>query len=239
MIIGKAKTSAGVRIYAIGDVHGCVKQLRQLMKLIEKDLAVSPVEKHKIIFLGDYVDRGPQNRQVIDVLIGLKKSSHKCIFLRGNHDDRFAGFMKLPEQAATGFLRWGGIATLRDYGIVQKPGESVERLSVRLSEAIPKLHLRFFEKLKYFHQDGDYFFCHAGVRPGVSLAKQQAQDLMWIRTDFLAHKKPFEKVIVHGHTPVGVPEIEQNRINVDTRCYDSGVLTAVVLEGKQHRILNT
>ena len=239
MIIGKAKTSAGTRIYAIGDIHGCIDPLHRLMDRIDEDLAATPAAKHKVVFLGDYVDRGPQNRKVIDFLIKLKKSSRKCVFLRGNHDDRFAGFIKHPQETAAGFLQWGGVATLRDYGIVQKPGESTLDLSARLREAVPKPHLKFLEKLKLSYQDGDYFFCHAGVRPGVSLADQKAHDLLWIRADFMACKAPFEKVIVHGHTPVSIPEIEQNRINVDTRCYDSGVLTAVVLEGKKQRFIHT
>jgi len=210
MIVGEARLEPGLRIYAIGDVHGCIAQLRELIEHIDQDVSASPVEEHRIVFLGDYVDRGPANREVVEYLIELEASQRDCVFLLGNHDDKFLGLRSNPDAVAEGFLRWGGVATLRDYGIIQEPGESIARLSVRFAEAVPLAHFEFLEHLPKSYQAGDYFFCHAGVRPGVALEEQLDHDLLWIRTDFLAHDAPFEKVIVHGHTPHNSPEIRNN-----------------------------
>ncbi|MEM9277905.1 MAG: metallophosphoesterase family protein [Pseudomonadota bacterium] len=239
MIVGEAQIETGLRVYAIGDVHGCMDQLRHLTKLIDQDLLASPVSRHQLVFLGDHVDRGPANREVIEYLIELEASDRDCIFLLGNHDERILVFMENPDLVWDDVLRWGGARTLENYRIVVRPGESHGSLSRRFSDAVPKEHKRFLKSLKISHTVGDYFFCHAGVRPHVSLNAQADHDLIWIRQDFLMHEEPFEKVIVHGHTPVDEPELKTNRINVDTRCYSSSVLTAVVLEGKSQRFIQT
>ncbi len=239
MIVGDAQLEPGLRIYAIGDIHGCIDQLRELLDAIDDDVRLFSPQSHRIVFLGDYVDRGPANFDVVEYLIGLKNSSRDCIFLRGNHDDRFTGFCKHPEAIAEGYLRWGGIPTLRDYGVIQEPGESIQSLSERFRNGIPAHHYQFMDQLPLTYVCGDYFFCHAGVRPGTALEDQLDHDLLWIRHDFLMHDEPFTKIVVHGHTPVEEPEVKSNRINVDTRCFDTGRLTAVVLEGNDHRFLQT
>ncbi|MEM7214236.1 MAG: metallophosphoesterase family protein [Pseudomonadota bacterium] len=239
MILDEARIDPGLRVYAIGDVHGCVDQLRQLIGQIDDDLSLYPANQYKLVFLGDYVDRGPDNRAVIDYLIELEKSERDCVFLLGNHDERISVFLENPDLVWDDVLRWGGAQTLADYGIVIRPGELHRELSERFAHSMPASHKRFLGGLKRFHIEGDYFFCHAGVRPGVRLSDQSAHDLIWIRSDFLLHEHPFEKVIIHGHTPMEAPEIRANRINVDTRCYDTGTLTAVVLEAGSQRFIQT
>ncbi len=235
----RARLPKGLRIYAIGDVHGCLKELKALISLIDADTRERPVRNREIVFLGDYVDRGPKNKGVIDYLIELEAGKRKTVFLRGNHDERLARFLSEPEKVGAGFLRWGGDTTMRDYGIIMKDGESYSAVSKRFQRKFPKSHKAFLRRLKYSHEVGDYFFVHAGIRPGVPLAKQKPSDLMWIRDEFLPSKRQHPKVIVHGHTPVSNPAVHSNRIEVDTRCYDTGRLTAVVLEGSEKRFIQT
>ena len=239
MIVGDAQPEPGLRIYAIGDVHGCHDELCELLALIDADIAANPVSVTRLIFLGDYVDRGPENRKVINELIGLQQSDRDVEFLLGNHDERILTFINNPALVWDGVMKWGGARTLEDYGIVPKPGEDEESVRQRFADALPRSHYAFLSGLKPSTQSGDYFFCHAGVRPGIAFEDQAEHDLIWIRHDFLLHGAPFEKVVVHGHTPVDEVEVKTNRINIDTRCYVSGVLTAVVLEGTEIRFLQT
>ena len=239
MKLGDAKPEADTRVYAIGDVHGCADQLRELISLIDLDQQTRPSKNHKIIFLGDYVDRGPANREVIEYLIELKNSPRNVEFVLGNHDERILSFLEDPALVWDNVMRWGGARTLEDYGIVPDPSENEEQVSARFGNAFPDDHFAFLQSLPRFTSSGDYFFCHAGVRPDVPLSEQTDQDLIWIRYDFLLHEGEFEKVVVHGHTPGDEPEVKTNRINVDTHCYESGVLTAVVLEDTNYRFLQT
>ena len=237
MLLSKARVREGFRVYAIGDIHGCIDQLLALLACIEQDVLENRVADHKIIFLGDYVDRGPASSGVLDHLFGLSKQSHQTVFLRGNHDERFASFMKEPSLVADGFLQWGGIQTIESYGVEIKAGVDIGFIHRELKERVPDKHCDFLARLEMMHVESDYVFVHAGVRPGRSLDYQHQQDLLWIRNDFLNHAEPFEKVVVHGHTPVNAPEFQTNRINVDTGCVYGGRLTAVVLEGQIQRVL--
>lgn len=239
MILKDAQVQPGLRIYAIGDVHGCIDELKQMIAYIDADLVAFPSNKTKIIFLGDYVDRGPANRDVIDYLIELRNSDRDIVFLRGNHDQKVLLFLKDPKGTGKDFLKWGGEATLRDYGVFISEYGSFKEIAEAFKEQLPKAHKDFFKGLAYSHCIDDYFFCHAGVRPEVPLNEQTKHDLCWIRSDFLFHGEPFEKVIIHGHTIVDEPEVKSNRINVDTCCYGTGRLTAVVLEAKSHRFIHT
>lgn len=239
MRLEEAQIEKGLRLYAIGDIHGCLDQLNELLDAIDLDWKTFPAEQMNIIFLGDYVDRGPENRGVLDRLISLRNQRDDCVFLLGNHDERMIKFIEDPVLVWDDMMKWGGVQTLASYGVVAKPGESEASISSRFATAVPEVHLNFLKSLKYRHSEGDYFFCHAGVRPGVALQEQSNHDLIWIRTDFLMHEGEFEKIVVHGHTPQREPEVKPNRINVDTECYDTGVLTALVLEGNSHRFLQT
>ena len=237
--LSDAQIKDGLRVYAIGDVHGCIDELRQMIENIDAEQVIFPAQQSKIIFLGDYVDRGPANRDVIDYLIELQKTDRDIVFLRGNHDHKVLLFLREAKRTGSDFIKWGGDATLRDYGVDVKECETMEDASDVFAKNLPNSHKEFFENLEYSYSLDDYFFCHAGVRPGVPLAEQTKHDLCWIRSDFLFHEEPFEKVIIHGHTITDEPEVKQNRINVDTCCYGTGTLTAVVLEGDKHRFIHT
>ncbi|MEA1648916.1 metallophosphoesterase family protein [Nitrospirillum sp. BR 11164] len=242
-------------LYAVGDVHGELGLLRQLLDIIARDHA-RMVERHGpltavLIMLGDYVDRGPDSRGVVDLLRGgadpagrtlddlLPGFTHHC--LRGNHEQSMLDFLDDP-MAALRWLDFGGPATLRSYGLpVVMEGPAVLQ-AVALSEALaaqlPPSHRRFLDSLAYQVIYGDYAFVHAGIRPGRPLADQTAEDMLWIRAPFMLAEGPHEKVIVHGHTIVQDVDILPQRIAVDTGAYRSGRLSAVVLHGPDVRVLD-
>lgn len=238
MFRGEASLPPGLRVYAIGDVHGRADCLSDLLARIEEDRAANPAQASRIVMLGDYTDRGPASRDVIDMLAS-RSDGEDFICLRGNHDEWFLRFLTDPGED-DGFLHWGGIQTLESYGI--DLGGSIRgaaEIARELVRLVPAEHRRFLSRLRYWHEEGDYFFCHAGVRPGVALQYQDPHDLMWIRGEFHAHAGSFGKVIVHGHTPRPEVEFRPNRINIDTRAFDTGVLTALILEGREHRLIQT
>lgn len=238
-----AKIPKGERVYAIGDVHGCLLQLTQLLKAIKRDLKSSPVEKYHIVFLGDYVDRGPDSKGVIDRLIKLQRKHANVHLLKGNHEEKLLDFLDHPEKLARGFFTYGGVETALSYGV--KSGHldvampNARKIRSRLLDRIPENHMKFFQNLAVSVSIGDFFFCHAGIRPGVKLKKQRDHDLMWIRQEFIASSKLHEKIVVHGHTPRMKPVVRPNRINVDTKCYASGVLSCLVLEKCKRRFIQT
>jgi serine/threonine protein phosphatase 1 len=235
---GEASLPAGLRVYAVGDVHGRADCLTELLERIESDLAESPVAESRVIMLGDYTDRGPQSRQVVEML-AARAEQENMVCLRGNHDDWFLRFLTDPDEG-DGFLNWGGIQTLESYGVdLTGAIKSNAELARELTRLVPLSHRRFLSRLRYWHEEGDYFFCHAGVRPGIALHFQDPHDLMWIRGEFHAHKGSFGKVVVHGHTPQASVDFQPNRINIDTRAFDTGVLTALVLEGNEQRLIQT
>jgi serine/threonine protein phosphatase 1 len=225
---------AGLRLYVIGDVHGCIKLLDDLLERIDAHLGRHPAPRHLRILLGDYVDRGPDSRAVIDRLIAHQKN-HSAVYLRGNHESLMLDFLRDP-----GILEdWellGGLATLTSYGLkppLRSDARTRVKLAADLDAALPDSHRRFLLGLENSFTCGDFFFVHAGVRPGIALASQREEDLLWIRDDFLVHEKDFGKVVVHGHTPVAAPDVRANRINIDTGAYATGNLTCLVIEGSK------
>jgi serine/threonine protein phosphatase 1 len=227
-----ARITDGVRIYAIGDVHGCSSLLEQLLASIEAHVTAFPSFRPILVFLGDYIDRGPASRQVIDQLIFLRE--HKeVIFLKGNHEGYLLEFLKLPAILPK-WLQYGGLDTLRSYGITPRshldPKEQ-EFLAASLSHALTECgHLEFLNQLKISFVCEDFFFVHAGVRPNIPLADQSEEDLLSIRHDFLHYQGDLGKIVVHGHTPVAHPEVCSNRINIDTGAYATGQLTCLIIE---------
>jgi serine/threonine protein phosphatase 1 len=221
----------GLRVYAIGDIHGRADLLNATFAAIDAHITAAPEATPIHVFLGDYVDRGPFVRDAIGLLIdrGMK---YPCAFLKGNHEHFIIEFLKNPEV----FLEWrhyGAFDTLISYGLTPPlaPNERQRiALSQRLNESLPEMHRGFLRMLRSSFSCGDYFFVHAGVRPGISLEQQREEDLLWIRDDFLFHEDAYEKLIVHGHTPVMNPDIRPNRINIDTGAYATGRLTCLVLE---------
>jgi serine/threonine protein phosphatase 1 len=234
----KAKKSpaipAGKRIYAVGDVHGRADLLVNLLERIDADLKARPIASSVQVFLGDYVDRGPQSRQVIDLMIERRRM-HEVLCLKGNHEACVAQFLHDPA-ALSEWKLIGGINTLLSYGVIPRDyddPQSQHRLAAAFRKAIPESHQRFINELKLSFTCGDFFFVHAGVRPGVPLDKQSERDMLWIRDEFLLHEEDFGKIVVHGHTPAMQPDIRRNRINIDTGAYATGKLTCLVLEDKQ------
>jgi serine/threonine protein phosphatase 1 len=221
----------GLRIYAVGDVHGRADLLKQVFLRVDEDLHEHPIAETLHIFLGDYIDRGEDSAAVLDLLIERART-HRMLCLKGNHELFLSEFLENPGV----FKHWaqnGGLPTLASYGLtptINADFMEQAELSASLCNAIPKSHSQFFAGLKLCFTCGDFFFVHAGVRPGTPLSRQREEDLLWIRDDFLLHEKPFEKIIVHGHTPVMEPDVRNNRINIDTGAYATGRLTCLRLE---------
>jgi serine/threonine protein phosphatase 1 len=230
----------GLRIYAIGDVHGRADLLSTLFAAIDADLVAHPAPRTLHVFLGDYIDRGPDSRQVIDLVIARGRG-HETVLLKGNHETYPALFLNDPSVLGEWRLL-GGIETLMSYGL--KPsrgadGQEQRTLAKRFATALPSGHARFLSELKTSFCCGDFFFVHAGVKPGVPLERQREEDMLWIREDFLLHEEDFGKLIVHGHTPVRDPDFRDNRINIDTGAYATGKLTCLIIDGDELALLST
>ena len=228
----------GVRIYAVGDIHGRIDLVDQLLKQVDADIKENPVPQSIEVFLGDYVDRGPDSRRVLDLLIERGKT-HQAVCLKGNHELLLANFLSDPSTLGN-WQRLGGLETLMSYGL--KPSINMDarmqaELAAHLAETLPAGHQNFLHGLKTSFTCGDYFFVHAGVRPGVALQKQREHDMLWIRQEFLHCERDFGKIIVHGHTPVARADIRSNRINIDTGAYATGRLTCLVLESDKIRVM--
>jgi serine/threonine protein phosphatase 1 len=229
----------GTRVYAIGDVHGHNDLLEALLERVREHVAANPIARPRIVFVGDYVDRGPASRQVLDTLL-LSSSYQDTICLQGNHEGYVLDFLDNPASLSD-WLRLGGLETLRSYGL--NPGNFLDSrtqqlLAMSLSLALHQNgHLGFLRDLPSSFTCGDFFFVHAGVRPGVPLDQQSQRDLLEIRKDFLLCTSSFGKIVVHGHTPVSKVEIHPNRINIDTGAYATGRLTCVAIEGNQLQII--
>jgi serine/threonine protein phosphatase 1 len=226
----------GRRVYAVGDIHGRADLLQRLLDTIATDAANGGFTGRPVlIFLGDYVDRGFQSRDVIEILLKNKLiSAFDAHFLKGNHEAAMLNFLSNPDFGPR-WAEFGGVETLVSYGVrpprSRTGSDEWVRASRELGERLPPEHRQFLESLAPSVRIGGYAFVHAGVRPGVPIAQQSEQDLLWIRETFLKDRRPLEAVIVHGHTPVSVPYRDDRRIAVDTGAYLSGRLTAVRLEG--------
>ena len=207
-------TNKDYKIFAIGDIHGCLWSLEKLLNILPVNWG-----KDLVIFLGDYIDRGPDPKGVIEKMLELKELyGDKIIPLKGNHEWMFERFLKGIDVDI--FLYNGGGATLKSY---YKDGEL----------KIPEEHLNFLKELKLYYETEDYIFVHAGLRPGKKLEEQNEEDLLWIRESFYFSEYKFPKTIVFGHTPFPVPLILNDRIGIDTGCVYGGKLTAIELPSKK------
>jgi len=231
----------GLRIYAVGDIHGRLDKLMELQDLIRRDLTRDPPDQSIVIYLGDYIDRGPDSKGVISQLADGGGPGDEQICLPGNHEALMLEFLS-DLRTAHVWLRNGGEATLRSYGVTPPDPEDpvdLRRAQIDLALAMPASHREFLRKLVLFRKFGDYLFVHAGIRPGVPLEKQRRDDLIWIRGTFLDSAQDHGMVVVHGHTITGMPEFWGNRIGIDTGAYDTGRLTALILEESRQLILQT
>src|SRR5215813_10876329 len=205
-----AEIPAGIRAYVIGDIHGRLDLLLRLHDTIANDAGRKPIGDLRIIYLGDYVDRGPSSREVLDFLTSLKAARSSVTCLLGNHE---AMLLRFLEDSSIGpeWLAYGGLATLMSYGISPSDvGGTKEKLLVAqhaLRENLPAAHKTFLLGLPTHVSLGDFFFVHAGVRPGVPLGEQKDADLVWIREEFLASKDFHGKIVVHGHSYKTKPEV--------------------------------
>ena len=231
----------GTRVYAIGDIHGCLSRLKALQQKILNDRDKAPESRFVLVYVGDYVDRGPDSREVIDHLLNAPLPGLETVHLKGNHEDYMQRFFEGDLDIGAGWIAYGGGETLISYGIVvdtRLPEFSeLKTLQARFAEMAPAAHIAFLNSLAYHHVEGGYAFVHAGIAPGVAMADQDAADLMWIREPFLKSNDDHEYVIVHGHTPSRKVENKANRINIDTGAVYGGPLTAVVLAGAERMFL--
>ena len=232
----------GLRVYAVGDIHGRADLLRALLEKIASDARDAPAKKERLVYLGDYIDRGHESRQVIDVLLEGPPPGFEAIYLKGNHEETLLNFLQAPDFGYE-WQHYGGLETLASYGVTglgaRLTSEDFNQARDQFEEALPESHFAFFQALELSACFGDYFFAHAGVRPGVSLENQLSEDLLWIRAEFTRWRGSFGKVVVHGHSVTEEPELEPNRIGIDTGAYLTHRLTSVVLEGAEQRFLQT
>jgi serine/threonine protein phosphatase 1 len=240
---GTAPPQCNRPTYAIGDIHGRGDLLEPLIDLIKKDIAEDGLsgERPVLVFLGDYIDRGPSSRAVVDQIIGLKADPNLEVkTLKGNHEEALLLFLQGAEFGRT-WINHGGANTLSSYQI-QPPNsrsaaEEFERARAALHEAMGPRQLAFFRALEPYHQQDDYVFVHAGIRWGIAIEKQSEQDLLWIRKGFLEVDERSDYVVVHGHTPAERPFLGNGRIGIDTGAYATGVLTAVRLWKTSQKII--
>lgn len=231
----------GVRIYAVGDVHGRDDLLGHLLDTIEKDAAVKGRARNILIFLGDLVDRGPHSANVIERLRHYAPEGFECVFLMGNHEEVLLRVLHGEHDLIGDWLRFGGAELLASYGLdpatirSRKPSEAIEEIAA----AIPPEHVDFIQSFADTYQAGDYVFVHAGLRPGVPLHGQSQHDLRWIRRPFLESDTMTGRVVVHGHTIVEDIEVRANRIAIDTGAYRTGILTAIGIQNDQKWFLQS
>lgn len=236
----QAALPEGRRLYSIGDIHGRLDLLEELHDMIRAD-AEDFAGSKCLVYLGDYIDRGSQSKQVLDVLIEQPMEGFDAIHLLGNHEKAMMDFLSQPESAAA-WLTFGGQETLLSYGVglgrMQIQSQPA-LLRDELEEKLPVSHREFIESCDLHHTEGSYCFAHAGIRPGVPVDEQVVQDLLWIREEFIRSRQDHGCIVVHGHSISEEVEMLPNRIGIDTGAFYSGMLTALVLEGSEQRLLQT
>ena len=231
----------GTVVWAVGDIHGRLDLLQPLAEAIVADLLASAATRKVVVFLGDYIDRGPDSRGVLRLLAGLSVTEGvEWRFLQGNHEQAMLGFLEDPS-AGPKWCEYGGDNALRSYGLrvpdLAHRTEAWARVAADLRHKMTPREIQFLESLELSVCVGDYFFSHAGARPGVALDRQSPEDLMWIRQPFLNSPAAFECVVVHGHTPAPRVHADHRRVGIDTKAYHSGVLSAVRLERDERSLL--
>lgn len=237
-----ARVPDGTVVYAIGDVHGRLDLLESLEARIVRDAAARPAGRRAIVCLGDYVDRGYESRGVVEHLMADPPGGFERVCLKGNHEAFMLRFLEDTGIAGSWFAN-GGIETLMSYGVDIPPGGAdpagAESIRDDFERRLPAAHRDFLDALPLVHREGDYLFVHAGIRPGVTVAEQTPDDLMWIRGEFLNDPRDHGVLVVHGHTVEPEPQVRANRIGIDTGAYATGRLTALAMEGGERDFLST
>ena len=233
--------AVGYRAYVIGDIHGRLDLLEDILAKIHAELQHRPAEKTLLVFVGDLIDRGPASAHVIERLRTYKRPGIKTVFLLGNHEEVLLRIIAGDSALITKWRWFGGSECLQSYGV--EPGQFAhltddQALAV-VRAAIPKEHVKFLESFIDSCRFGDYLFVHAGIRPGVELEQQSQNDLRWIREPFLLDQRDHGFVVVHGHTISEEVELFPNRIGIDTGAYRSGILTALAIEGTERWLIDT
>lgn len=241
----RARSTDGRILYAIGDVHGCYDQLIAMFDLIVADIRQSGDDARPVILLcGDYIDRGPRSAEVMAALVWLERNAGvDIVLLKGNHEELLLDFLDRPAENVR-WLHRDGCFTLRSYGVALPDDATTlvegdcRALRDALLDVMPAAQLALLRRLKIRVTLGDYLFVHAGLRPGTPIDRQSDEDCLWIRDDFLKSGHRFDKVVVHGHSwSSDEPEIGADRMGIDTGVYETGVLTAVRLEGATVEVL--
>jgi serine/threonine protein phosphatase 1 len=233
----------GTIVWAVGDIHGRLDLLQPLVEAIVADIHASVATRKVVVFLGDYIDRGPDSRDVLRLLSGLPAiQGVEWRFLKGNHEQAILGFLDDPS-AGPKWCEYGGDNSLLSFGLrvpnLTHRTEGWARVAADLRHKLTARETAFLENLELSLTVGDYFFSHAGARPGVTLDRQSAEDLMWIRQPFLNSGTSFERVVVHGHTPTPRVHADHRRIGIDTKAYETGILTALRLQGCERSLLQS
>ncbi|MCG8443463.1 MAG: serine/threonine protein phosphatase [Caulobacterales bacterium] len=236
-----ARGPAGKRCYAVGDIHGRLDLLRELVGLVEKDVASREPKETVIVFVGDLMDRGPDSRGVIEFLMDFAPPYAKAYKIKGNHEEMMIRCLTGEPHLLESWLENGGYACAQSYGVQVGAlyGQEASVVEEALVSAVPKHHVEFLKSFIECVRFGDYFITHAGVRPGVPLDTQAASDMRWISDEFLASRADHGAVVVHGHSVSEAVDERQNRIGIDTGAYRTGVLTALRLEDDQRGVLQT
>ena len=241
-LVGEPDLGEGRRAYAIGDIHGRLDLLQEIIyKIAEDDLMREPTGRTDIILLGDFVDRGPQSSGVLDYVMTLGQFWPNVTCLQGNHEEVFLMAARGDEAALRFMTRIGGRETIISYGASEAELNAMTLGELRdwLMATVPEAHLRFIESMTDRLTIGDYAFVHAGVRPQVPMDEQEGRDLRWIRDEFLGFEQPHDYFVIHGHSITSGVDRRDNRIGIDTGAYVTGVLTAIGLEGKEQWFLST
>lgn len=220
------------RIYAIGDIHGRSDCLDTLIAAIDADDSARGPARTTLVFLGDLTDRGPDSRGVVERLIAYG-AARRCVFLMGNHEEVLINAWEGDDSSTRLFHRIGGRATMLSYGVDPATYDAADigELTSLIGEHVPTAHIAFLRRFQDCHRAGDYLFVHAGVKPGVDLEDQNPTDMRWIRNAFLDDTREHGALVVHGHSIAPGVDENPNRIGIDTGAYESGVLTAIGIEG--------
>ena len=243
MLFGRRRKAGpkGHRAYAVGDVHGRLDLLDEMLGKIEADIAARPAAETSIVFLGDLIDRGPQSAQVVERLRLYAPADVRTLYIAGNHEEAMLRVLGGDMALLGDWLKFGGAECMKSYGIdPDRLGQASATEALELiRHAVPREHVDFLQSFADTVCFGGYLFVHAGIRPGIRLAEQAQQDLRWIRGEFLDNERDHGFVVVHGHTITAEVDERKNRIGVDTGAYRTGILTALAIEGPERWLLQT